>query len=170
MFKGEICMRALALAAFGSVLAFGLSACGDRDGDAANNTAATNTAGTEATSGNSAGAAGAGGAGAATASNWPEGARIVEENGVTYRVDSSGTRVQLGPNDSRIVTEGGVRYRVDPGGARVRIDTRGDSVRIGDSTIRGNAPNGRSDVETPGEAASDAVEDAAEAVGDAVPD
>ena len=162
-------MRALALAAVSSVLAFGLAACGDRDGDAANNTAATNTAGTEATSGNSAGAAGAGGAGAATASSWPEGARIVEENGVTYRVDSSGTRVQLGPNESRIVTEGGVRYRVDPGGVRVRIDDRG-AVRIGDSVIRGNAPNGRSDVETPGETASDAVEDAAEAVGDAVPD
>ena len=64
----------------------------------------------------------------------------------------------------------GVRYRVDPGGTRVRIDQRGDAIRIGDSTITGNAPNGRSDVETPGEAATDAVEDTAEAIGDVVPD
>ena len=107
-------------------------------------------------------------AGAATAAAWPATSRIVVEDGVTYRVDASGPRVRLGPNDSRIVTEGNVRYRVDPDGTRVRISP--DGLRIGDSVIRGNAPNGRSDVETPGEAMTDAGEDAVEAVGDAIPD
>jgi hypothetical protein len=92
----------------------------------------------------------------------------VEEGGVTYRVDPAGARVRLESSDSRIVTEKGVRYRVDRGGTRVRIDQQGAAVRVGDSTITGNAPNGRSDRETPGEAASDAVEDAAEAVSDVV--
>lgn len=159
-------MRGLALAALCSPLALGLAACGDSR-DEANSSAATNEVGNSTASGET-GNASAGGT--ATASAWPEGARIVEENGVTYRVDSSGTRVQLGPNDSRIVVTDGVRYRVDPGGARVRIDTRGDAIRIGDSTITGNAPNGRSDVETPGEAVTDAAEDTVEAIGDAVPD
>ena len=160
-------MRGLALTAFCSVLAVGLTACGDRDGNTADANVAANGTGTEAAPTNS---ASAGGAGATASSSWPEGSRIVEEGGVTYRVDSSGTRVQLGPNESRIVVTDGVRYRVDPSGARVRIDTRGDAIRIGDSTIRGNAPNGRSDVETPGEAVTDAAEDTVEAVGDAVPD
>ena len=161
-------MRGLALTAFCSVLALGVAACGEREGNTAEANVAANGAGTEAMSGNGAAASGAGAT--ASSSSWPQGSRIVEENGVTYRVDSSGTRVQLGPNDSRIVVTDGVRYRVDPDGARIRIDTRGDAIRIGDSTIRGNAPNGRSDVETPGEAATDAAEDAVEAVGDAVPD
>ena len=159
-------MRGLALTALCSALALGLAACGDSR-DEANSTAETNEAGNMAASGEGSGTAGAAGA---TASAWPEGARIVEENGVTYRVESSGTRVQLGPNDSRIVVTDGVRYRVDPDGTRVRIDTRGTAVRIGDSVITGNAPNGRSDVETPGETVSDAAEDTVEAVGDAVPD
>ena len=107
-------------------------------------------------------------AGIATAAAWPATSRIVVEDGVTYRVDASGPRVRLGPNDSRIVTERGVRYRVDPDGSRVRISP--DGLRVGDSVIRGNAPNGRSDVETPGEAATDAGEDAVEAVGDVIPD
>ncbi|WP_166041295.1 hypothetical protein [Sphingosinicella sp. YJ22] len=156
-------MRGLALTACG-VLALGLGACGDADDDTAN-MAMTNGSGTEAAPGDNATAASAG-----ATSAWPEGSRIVEEGGVTYRVDSAGARVRLGPNESRIVVADGVRYRVDPDGARVRIDTRGDAIRIGDSVITGNAPNGRSDVETPGEAATDAVEDTVEAVGDAVPD
>ncbi|MFN3726840.1 MAG: hypothetical protein ACK4SZ_11110 [Allosphingosinicella sp.] len=158
-------MRGLALAALCGPLALGLAACGDSR-DEANNSAATNEAGNMAASGEGSGTASAG----ATASAWPEGARIVEENGVTYRVDSAGTRVQLGPNDSRIVVTEGVRYRVDPDGTRVRIDTRGTAVRIGDSVITDNAPNGRSDVETPDETVRDAAEDTVEAVGDAVPD
>ena len=167
--EGEFGMRRLALTTFCSVLAVGLAACGDADENSAAANAATNGSGMEAAAGDN---AAAGGSGSATASGsaWPQGSRIVEENGVTYRVDSAGARVQLGPSDSRIVVTDGVRYRVDPDGARVRIDTRGDAIRIGDSTITGNAPNGRSDVETPGEAATDAVEDTAEAIGDAVPD
>jgi hypothetical protein len=121
------------------------------------------TAGTGSAGGNMAGATTAG-------SDWSEGSRIVEEGGVTYRVDASGARVRLGASDSRIVVEKGTRYRVDPGGTRVRIDDSGAVVRVGESTIKGNAPNGRSDVETPGEAATDVAEDAVEAIGDAVPD
>ena len=157
-------MRGLALTACG-VLAFGLTACGDADEKDANSTAMTNGAETEAASADN-GTSGA----AATASAWPEGSRIVEEGGVTYRVERTGTRVRLGPNDSRIVVAEGVRYRVDPDGTRVRIDTSGSAVRIGDSVITGNAPNGRSDVETPGETVTDAAEDTVEAIGDAVPD
>lgn len=157
-------MRGLAFTAICSALALGVTACGDADDETANSAAVTNTAGTEVAPGNSASA------GASTASAWPEGSRIVEEGGVTYRVDSAGARVRLEPSDSRIVVADGVRYRVDPDGARVRIDQRGSVVRIGDSTITGNAPNGRSDVETPGEAVTDAAEDTVEAVGDAIPD
>jgi hypothetical protein len=154
----------------GSALALG--ACGGNK--ATNNSTSANMTGTTAgngmmETGNSA-AGGTGATGGNTASAWPEGSRIVVEEGVTYRVSPSGSRVRLEANDSRVVVENGVRYRVDPGGARVRIDDRGAVVRIGDSTIKGNAPNGRSDTETPGEAATDAVEDAAEAVGDVVPD
>ena len=160
-------MRGVGLTALCGVLAVGVAACGDADDNrAADSNVAVNGSGTDMASGNS----GAGAAEANSASAWPQGSRIVEEKGVTYRVDSSGTRVQLGPNDSRIVVTEGVRYRVDPGGTRVRIDRDGTALRIGDSTIRGNAPNGRSDVETPGEAVTDAGEDAVEAVGDAIPD
>lgn len=160
-------MRVFALTAVCSVLALGVAACGDSNERAGHDNAATNSAGAEAAPHDSGSASGAG---AATASAWPQGARIVEEGGVTYRVDASGERVRLGPNESRIEVAEGIRYRVDPGGTRVRIDERGSAIRIGDSTITGNAPNGRSDVETPGETATDAVEDTVEAVGDAVPD
>lgn len=147
----------------GSALA--LSACGSNKTATANaSNMTTNTSMAEAAPAATTDAS----AGVATASAWPATSRIVVEDGVTYRVDASGPRVRLGPNDSRIVTEGGVRYRVDPDGSRVRINPEG--LRIGDSVIRGNAPNGRSDVETPGEAATDAGEDAVEAVGDLVPD
>lgn len=149
-----------------SASALALAACGGNK--ATNNSAAANAsanatapADVNMTSGNMSGA----GAGAVSA--WPEGSRIVEENGVTYRVDSAGTRVRLQANESRIVVDNGVRYRVDPDGSRVRISP--DGLRIGDSVIKGNAPNGRSDVETPGETLTDAGEDAVEAIGDAVP-
>jgi Flp pilus assembly protein CpaB len=45
----------------------------------------------------------------AAAADWPKGTRIVEENGVTYRVDPAGTRVALGDNGWRIVTDNGTR-------------------------------------------------------------
>lgn len=146
-----------------------IAACG---GNKANNSATNNSTSANGSAGaatSDSGGPGAG-AGAATASAWPEGSRIVIEDGVTYRIDPAGTRVRLEASDSRIVVENGISYRVDPGGTRVRIDQRGAALRIGDSVIKGNAPNGRSDVETPGEAITDAGEDAVEAVGDALPD
>lgn len=63
-------------------------------------------------------------------SSWPAGSRIVEEDGVTYRVDAGGARVRLGDSDSRILVEEGVRYRVDPGGVRVRIDDEGAVIGV----------------------------------------
>lgn len=63
-------------------------------------------------------------------STFASGSRIVEENGVTYRVDRDGTRVRLGENDSRIVVDNGTRYRVDPDGTRVRIGPDGASIDI----------------------------------------
>lgn len=70
------------------------------------------------------------GASAGGTSSFATGSRIVEENGVTYRVDADGTRTALGENDSRIVVENGTRYRVDPGGTRIRIDESGASIDI----------------------------------------
>ncbi|HEY0116783.1 MAG TPA: hypothetical protein VGB54_13800 [Allosphingosinicella sp.] len=159
-------MRGLPLTALCSVLVLGVAACSGGGNKTTNNMVTSNSSSTSAAP--ATGGAGTGNAQASTASAWPEGSRIVSENGVTYRVDRTGARVRLEPGDSRIVVENGTRYRVDAGGTRVRIDQSGAAVRIGDSTIKGNAPNGRSDVETPGEALSDAGEDAAEAVADVV--
>ncbi len=78
----------------------------------------------------------------ATAGSWPEGARIVEEGGVLYRIDPSGARVRLEPGDSRIVIEDGVRYRVDPGGTRVRIDETGAVVSVGPDGVETTVPVG----------------------------
>jgi hypothetical protein len=154
-------MKKLA-AASAFALVFALSACGDANDDAADTTVLdTDTA-------PAARDVGTAGAGTTASSDWPEGSRIVEENGVTYRVESGGTRVQLEPGSARIVTEGSKRYRVDATGTRVEIDPNGTAIKIGDSIITGNAPNGASDIETPGETVTDAAEDAAEAVGDAV--
>ena len=69
-------------------------------------------------------------ASADAATSWPEGARIVVDNGVTYRIDPGGARVALGPNDARIEVIDGVRYRIDPGGARIRIDDQGVAIRV----------------------------------------
>lgn len=83
----------------------------------------------------------AGGAGSDAAANWPEGARIVQEGDVYYRVEPSGTRVRLEPGDSTIVVDSGIRYRVDPRGTRVRIDDEGLAVRVepGDVSATVNA-------------------------------
>jgi hypothetical protein len=144
--------------------AVSIAACGGNKGNntAGNGSTSVNgsAAASEATSGDSGGS----GAGASAASAWPKGTRIVEEGGVTYRIAPDGARVRMEAADGRVVVENGVRYHVTADGARVRLDERG--VRIGDSVIKGNAPNGGSDVETPGEAATDALEDAVEAVGD----
>ena len=64
----------------------------------------------------------------ATASVAPKGSRVVDEDGVTWRIDPDGNRVRL--EGVRIVTEDGVRYRVDPDGTRVRIDPEGIDIDI----------------------------------------
>jgi hypothetical protein len=73
-------------------------------------------------------------------SGWPEGARIIEEGGVTYRVDPGGTRVVLAPGDSHIVVEDDVRFRVDPDGTRVRIDPQGAVVSVGPDGVETRLP------------------------------
>ena len=70
---------------------------------------------------------------------FPKGARIVEENGVTYRIDPDGTSVALTATDSRIVVENGVRFRVDPDGTRVRIDPQGAVIDLPDVDVGINA-------------------------------
>jgi ribosomal protein S6E (S10) len=70
------------------------------------------------------------GANASAGAAFPKEARIVEENGVTCRIDADGTRVALTDKDSRILVEGDKRYRVDPDGNRVRINDRGLAIDI----------------------------------------
>jgi hypothetical protein len=97
-----------------------LAACGDRDAATteANNAAVTTEgANAEATA-------------TASGTAFPKGARIVEEKGVTYRVNPDGSRVALTATDSRIVVEGNKRFRVDPDGTRVRIDDDGGAIDI----------------------------------------
>ncbi|HYJ82563.1 MAG TPA: hypothetical protein VEW26_06950 [Allosphingosinicella sp.] len=129
-------MRKFIIAAALGASSLGLAACGDHDrGNAAANEAAdTANLGDRAGAGAGGVADGGNAAGTATTAAFPKGARIVEEGGVTYRIDSDGTRVRLGDSDSRIVVEKGVRYRVDPGGARVRIDERGLDIDVPDLT------------------------------------
>jgi uncharacterized membrane protein len=122
-------MNKLTLAAALGASCLALAACGGGEADHNNMAADNMSAAAEAE-----GAAGAEGnaeaAAAGTAAAFPAGARIVEENGATWRVDADGTRVRLGDADSRIVVENGVRYRVDPGGARVRIDEKGLGIDV----------------------------------------
>ena len=110
--------KLLITSALGSAVLL-LSACGDNDADtvaddtAAADTMAADTADTAATT---------------ASADWPSGTRIVEENGVTYRVDSAGARTAIEDNSWRIVSEGDTRYRVDPNGTRVEIDDEGMDV------------------------------------------
>ena len=85
---------------------------------------------------------GNGTAAAGVTSNWPEGARIVVEDGVTYRIDPGGARVRLGSSDSRVEIIDGVRYRIDPGGTRVRIDEQGAVIRVGPGGVEATVPVG----------------------------
>ena len=125
-------MKKLVLTGLLGAACLGLAGCGggeDRNASAGN--ATTEAEGGEAAMGGEAGANASGAAaGAAASGSFPKGARIVEEGGVTYRIDADGTRVKLGDTDSRIVVENGVRYRVDPGGTRVRINERGLDIDI----------------------------------------
>lgn len=115
-------------ATFGAVF-LGLAGCDANDGDTAAQNEMSAEDDTMESTPDQAGTISS--AGNATASgSFPEGARIVEENGVTYRVDAGGARVRLGENDSRIVVEDDVRYRVDPGGSRVRIGEDGVVIDV----------------------------------------
>jgi uncharacterized membrane protein len=119
--------RVFLTAALGAA-ALGLAACNNNEADDNAALADGNEAVLPADEGN-------GGATAAADSDWPQGARVVEENGVTWRVDADGTRVRL--DDVRIVTESGVRYRVRNDGTRVRIDERGLDVDLDGPDIPG---------------------------------
>jgi hypothetical protein len=127
-------MKKLILTAAFAAATIGLGACGEREGgNAAGNEAEDNVSAMGGAEGNAGegGATGTGtGNGTASAAGFPKGARIVEENGATWRIDADGTRVRLGDTDSRIVVENGVRYRVDPNGTRVRINDRGIDIDI----------------------------------------
>ena len=113
-------MRKLILTAALGAACLGLAGCGEQAG----NKAADDSA--NASEGNAAAAP----QGSTASASFPRGARIVEENGVFFRVDPDGTRVRLEPTDSRIVVEDNVRYRVDPDGSRVRIDPQGAVIDI----------------------------------------
>jgi hypothetical protein len=135
-------MKKIALTAALGAACLGLAACNETE---RNNSADANVAGETggmetldnggATDGNGSATASAG------SSAFPKGARIVEEGGVTYRVDADGTRVRLGASDSRIVVENNVRYRVDPDGSRVRIDPKGVSIDLPDVDVPDLTPD-----------------------------
>jgi hypothetical protein len=112
-------MKRLIFAGALSALALTVSACGDNDAD--------DTATADDTSA-MADSTAAGGAATTASADWPKGTRIVEEKGVTYRVDPGGTRVAIDDGSWRIVTEDGTRYRVDPAGTRIRIDDEGGDI------------------------------------------
>jgi hypothetical protein len=108
--------KLIVTAALGSA-ALLLSACGDNEADTEEDTTAvgTDTADTAATT---------------AAATWPEGARIVEESGVTYRVEPGVTRVAIEDGSFRVVTVDGVRYRVDRSGTGHRIDDDGLDIDL----------------------------------------
>ena len=114
-------MNRFALTAVLGAACLGLAACGEREADTADSNGVS-AGGSETSEVN--------GSASASVSAFPKGARIVEESGVTYRIDADGTRVALGATDSRIVVENGVRYRVDPDGTRVRIDREGVAIDV----------------------------------------
>jgi len=113
--------KLLLTSALGS-LALALSACGDADTEemAADDTAVVDTATPADTTA----------ATTTAAADWPEGARIVEEGGVTYRVDPDDTRVAIEDGSFRVVTVDGVRYRVDRSGTGHRIDDDGIDIDL----------------------------------------
>ena len=113
-------MKKLILTAALGPVALLLSACGDNDAATAEEDTTvveTDTADTATTT-------------AAADPNWPSGTRIVEEGGVTYRVNADDTRVAIEDGSYRVVVEDGVRYRVDAGGVRHRIDDDGLDIDL----------------------------------------
>jgi hypothetical protein len=128
-------MKTLAWTAALGAACLGLGACGS-DADKANNSAGTEADGNGTAMVDGARNGSEGGSAAADP-NWPRGTRIVEENGVTYRVDPNGTRVQITADGPRIVVENGTRYRVRPDGTRVRIDETGVDVDLDGPDVPG---------------------------------
>ena len=126
-------MRVPLAAAICGLTALGISACSDYDSE--------NQAYAEGANDAYAEGAQAGGdyAGGTAASGWPEGTRIVVEEGVTYRIEPGGARIRLGPGDSRVLVEDGVTFRVDPDGTRVRIDPQGAEIRAEPGDVNVNA-------------------------------
>jgi hypothetical protein len=111
-------MKKLIMTSTLGALALALSACNNTDDDAAtaDDTAATAEADTAA---------------ATTAdADWPAGTRIVEEKGVTYRVNTDNTRVEIPAGGYRIAVVDGVRYRVDASGTGHRIDDEGVDIDL----------------------------------------
>lgn len=117
-------MRASIFSTLSSLALLGTAACSDydREGD--------NTHETATAEGNATGHASDG-----ASADWPEGSRIIVEDGVTYRIEPGGTRIRLGETDSRVVVENGISYRVDPDGTRVRIDPSGAEIQIDSGRI-----------------------------------
>jgi hypothetical protein len=113
-------MKSLFLATAAGAACLALGACGDTKTADADNVAVTDGADANTTTTST----------TTTTTAFPKGARIVEEKGVTYRIDADGTRVALTDADSHIVVEGDKRFRVDPDGTRVRIDDDGGAIDI----------------------------------------
>jgi hypothetical protein len=113
-------MNRLALASACAVAAIGLAGCSDNEAAVEENAATAESAPAEPATGTE----------TAAVTTFPQGSRIVEEDGVTFRIDADGTRVRLGPTDSRILVEDKVRYRVDPDGARIRIGKDGAALAV----------------------------------------
>lgn len=139
-------MKRVALIAVLSASCLAVAACGGGEtntAEANNMSGDSEAAGSGMASENMTGGEMTGGEGAASGTNtsgsasaYPKGARMIEENGVTYRVDADGTRVRMGENEGRIVTENGVRYRTDGGGNRVRIDERGIDIDLDTPNVK----------------------------------
>jgi len=97
-----------------------VAGCGDNDADTtADDTATVPAAATPAAA-----------ATTSASADWPAGTRIVEENGVTYRVNPDRTRVAIGNGGPRVVVENGNRYRVDASGTRHRINDDGIDIDL----------------------------------------
>ena len=101
-------MRRTALTLFAGAAALALAAC-----DTAADNEAANAADNEA-------AAGEGDGTATAAASWPSGARIVEEDGVTFRLDPVGSRVRFR-----------VRAEKDP-----RVAIGGSTLLLEDGRVR----------------------------------
>jgi hypothetical protein len=110
-------MKNLILTSALGAVALLVSGCGDNDADTtADSTVAVPEAETTAV--------------AAAPADWPAGTRIVEESGVTYRVNPDTTRVAIEDGSNRVVVDNGIRYRVDRSGTRHRIDDDGIDIDL----------------------------------------